>query len=142
MIRNSTPALTGIRFALVSLLVFFVPISSSFAGDDAPFSTNVWLNKDYRDPDQGNSVVRFFILTNSSNQNCLVTLGESNYAGAGTVAFCGVRAPNISGGKPGIVVTVFFPWDVGSDLVLSVTVHQNGAKGYGPALLCHSADGC
>lgn len=133
-------ARSGLVFAFT--LILFAPIRSSLAGDDAPFSANVLLTNAQLSVDQGPSVVTAFILTNSADPNCLVTFGESNNAVAGTVAFCGVRTPSLYGGKPGVLVSVFFPAPVVGNLILTMTVHQNGAKKYGQPVACSAADGC
>lgn len=110
--------------------------------EDAPFSTNVVLTGAHISGDQGSSVVRAFILTDSADPNCLVTFGESNDAGAGETVFCGARAPSLYRGRPGVMITVFFPGPVPNDLYLTVNVHQNNAKSYGQAVACSPADGC
>jgi hypothetical protein len=140
-VRTLRP-LARIGLALVFSLILCLPMSTSQADDDVPFSINVLLTNAHVLPNSGNSVVRAFILTDSANPNCLVSLGESNNAVAGTVAFCGARQPSLYGGRPGAMITVFFPGPVVVNLVLTVTVHQNGARGYGQPVACLPADGC
>ena len=85
-------------------------------------------------------LVRAFIPTGSSSTLCLVTLSESNFAVRGTVVFC---APRVQDEVDGVLVTILlgegFPpewWDWDQDpnpeLILSLTVHQQGARRYGP----------
>jgi hypothetical protein len=127
---------------LAFALIVLTSIHPTLADDGVAFSKNVLLTSDQLSVDQGPSVVRAFILTDSADPNCLVTFGESNNAVAGTVAFCGVRRPSVSGGRPGVMISVFFPAPVVGDLILTVTVHQNGAKKYGQPVACSAADGC
>jgi hypothetical protein len=134
--------LARIGLALVFSLILCLPMGTSQANDDVPFSINVLLTNAQVLPDSGASVVRAFILTDSANPNCLVSLGESNNAVAGTVAFCGARQPSLYGGRPGVMITVFFPGPVVGNLILTVTVHQNGARRYSQPVACLPADGC
>jgi hypothetical protein len=94
------------------------------------------------DPDTNNQNIRAFVPTGSKSVNCLVTFNESNNAVPGMVAFCGEREPAAFGGVPGMLVSVFFPQPVPPDLVLSVTLYQQGARRYGAPVLCTAADGC
>src|SRR5271165_758108 len=103
---NQTARL-GVAFAF--MLIVLVPIRPARADDGIPFSKNVLLTNAQLSVDQGPSVVTAFILTDSADPNCLVTFGESNNAVAGTVAFCGVRTPSLYSGKPGVLISVFFP---------------------------------
>jgi len=131
-----------IGVALAFMLIVLAPLRPALAGDDVAFSRNVSITNEELSSDFGPSVVRAFILTSSADPNCLVTLGESNNAVAGTVAFCGVRTPSLYGGKPGVLVTVFFPAPVVGNLILTLTVHQNGAQRYAQPVACSTADGC
>jgi hypothetical protein len=131
-----------VGIALAFLLIVFAPLRSVLADEGVPFSKNLSLTNAQLSVDQGPSVVTAFILTNSADPNCLVTLGESNNAGAGVVAFCGVRTPSLYGGKPGVLVTVFFPAPVVGNLILTLTIHQNGAHRYAQPVACSTADGC
>jgi hypothetical protein len=131
-----------IGVALVFMLIVLVPIRPALADDGVPFSKNVLLTNAQLSVGQGPSVVTAFIWTDSADPNCLVTFGESNNAVAGTVAFCGVRTPSLYGGKPGVLVTVFFPTPVVGNLILTLTVHQNGARRYAQPVACSAADGC
>ena len=130
----------GVAFAF--MLIVLVPVRPAHADDGVPFSKNVLLTNAQLSVDQGPSVVTAFILTESADPNCLVTFGESNNAVAGTVAFCGVRMPSLYGGKPGVLISVFFPAPVVGNLFLTVTVHQNGARRYTQPVACSTADGC
>jgi hypothetical protein len=110
--------------------------------DGAPKSANVLLTSAHISGDQGSSVLRAFILTDSADSACFVTFNESNSAGAGESVFCGVRSPSLYGGRPGVMVTVFFPGPVASNVALSLNIHQNGAKQYGSPIACTPTDGC
>jgi hypothetical protein len=94
------------------------------------------------DPFQNNQVIRAFVPTGSRSVNCLATLNESNNAVPGIVLFCGEREPAAFGEVPGMLVSVFFPTPVPPDLVLSVTLYQQGARKYGTPVLCTANDGC
>jgi hypothetical protein len=140
-----------VRIGLALIAILIAPAGTSLAqtspsstlqGDDPPFSTYVTLTNANVEPNTGDSVLDAFVVTGSVSHNCLVSPGESNNAVAGTVVFCGVRAPSISGGVPGILIHVFFPGPVVNNLIFTATVHQNGAKQYGPAVPCFPADGC
>ena len=87
-------------------------------------------------------MLRAFILTDSADPICFVTFNESNSAGAGESVFCGARAPSLYSGRPGVMITVFFPGPVASNVLLSLNVQQNGAKAYGQPVACTPADGC
>ena len=140
--------MTALRFtahigpAFISSIQLISPLNAALAGEDVPFTKTVALRDEHVSPDSGNSVVRAFILTRSWKQGCLVTLSESNNAVAGLTIFCGVRAPSLFGGQPGIMLTAFFPGPVTGPLALDVTVHQDGAKTYGAPVACLPADGC
>lgn len=140
------------RIGIAIAAIFLSAAGPSFAqtsqqnaqthGEDPPFSTNVTLSNIHVQPGTGNSVLSAFVLTGSANPNCLVSPGESNNAVAGIVVFCGSRSPTIYGGVPGVFIHVFFPGPVVDNLIFTATVHQNGAKRYGPAVPCFPSDGC
>ncbi|TMQ03122.1 MAG: right-handed parallel beta-helix repeat-containing protein [Deltaproteobacteria bacterium] len=115
---------------------------STNCADGAPSSANVVLTSAHISGDQGSSVLRAFILTDSADPICFVTFNESNSAGAGESVFCGARAPSLYSGRPGVMITVFFPGPVASNVLLSLNVQQNGAKAYGQPVACTPADGC
>ena len=89
-----------------------------------------------------NQTVRAFVPTGSKSVNCLATFNETNNVQAGTSLFCGEREPVAFGGTPGMLVSVFFSQPVTPDFVMSVTLYQQGAKNYGPPVLCTGSDGC
>ena len=111
------------------------------SGDDVPFTKVIHLDGTFVFPDTGGTVVRAFVLTRSVG-NCLASMNESNNATAGTTMYCGVRAPSLFGGQPGIMLTIFFPSPVPDPLVLNIVVHQDGAKQYGAPVVCLPVDGC
>lgn len=94
------------------------------------------------DPGEGNQVIRAFVPTGSNSVNCLTTLNETNVFPVPNAVFCGERQPGAFGGTPGMLVSVFLPQPVSPDFVLSVTLWQQGAKSYGPPVLCTGAEGC
>ncbi len=136
------PLKTSARVGLALLVILFGPVSICLADDDVPFSANVALSNVHLDPNSGGTVLAAFVLTDSANPNCLVTPGESNNVAIGTVIFCGIRAPSLFAGAPGVWIHVFFPYPVVNNLIFTVTVHQNGAKRYGQPVLCVTANGC
>jgi hypothetical protein len=89
-------------------------------------------------PDEG-TVVRAFVATGSLNNKCLATLAESNFASTGITMFCAPRNPS---GHKGILVSVFFPNPPPDDLILDVTVYQEGARFYAKPVLCGNEQGC
>lgn len=78
--------------------------------------------------------VQAFMETGSTSPLCLVTFNESNFAGNETPIFCNARDFQ---GKHGIRITFGFPFGnpIPPDFVLSVTVYQPGAHGYGQPIL-------
>lgn len=83
------------------------------------------VTDDFRD-------VRAFIPTGSLSEHCLVTLSESNFAIPGITVFCGAREFQ---GQKGILVSAFFPEPIPAGLILSATVYQEHAHGYGEPVL-------
>jgi hypothetical protein len=72
--------------------------------------------------------VRAFVPTGSLSTNCLATLSESNDAIPGITVFC---APREFEGKKGVLFSAFFPQPIQSGLILTATIHQDHALGYG-----------
>jgi hypothetical protein len=84
--------------------------------------------------------VRAFIPTGSLSQHCLATLSESNFAIPGISVFC---APREFQGQQGILFGAFFPQPVPPGLILSATIYQEHAHGYGaPAFYCTTDPNC
>ena len=75
--------------------------------------------------------MRVFIDTGSSS-NCLVTLREANNPFNVRPVFCG---PRTFQGKRGILLGVYFFDPAGSDVVIGLTVYQQGAISYGSPVL-------
>jgi hypothetical protein len=102
------------------------------------------LNSTMLNPDEGNQVIRAFVPTGSKSVNCLTTMNEilTEIPLTGIAIFCGERQPAAFGNVPGMLVSVFFPQQPSSDLTLSVTLYQQGAKKYGAPVLCTAEDGC
>lgn len=80
----------------------------------------------------GGLTVRAFVPTDSLSPNCLTTFSESNFAIPGLTLFCGSRVFN---GQKGLLISVFPPQAIPTGLVLSLTVYQQGARGYGTPVL-------
>lgn len=80
----------------------------------------------------GGLEVRAFVPTDSLSPNCLATFSESNFAIPGLTLFCGARVFN---GQKGLLISVFPPQVIPTGLVLSVTVYQQSARGYGTPVL-------
>jgi hypothetical protein len=80
----------------------------------------------------------------SKSVNCLASMNEIGANGplTGIALLCGEREPAAFGGVPGMLVSVFLPQPPPADFVMSVTLYQQGAKSYGPPVLCTGADGC
>ena len=72
--------------------------------------------------------VRAFVPTGSLSRHCLATLSESNFAIPGISVFC---SPREFQGQQGILVGAFFPQPVPIGLILSATIYQEHAHGYG-----------
>ena len=124
-----------------SLLLLF-PRQQLTAQEDGVFSTQIFLTDSHLDPNENNQVIRAFVPTRSSSQNCLATLNDTNNVAVGTVTFCALRVDQSLGGVSGVLVSVFFPQPPSPGLTLSVTVHQDGARRYGLPVLCTEANGC
>ena len=110
--------------------------------DDSPFSKQTLLSNQHLDPNENLQVIRAFFPTGSQSQNCLVSLNDTNAESLGMVTFCAQRNDQSLGGVSGVLVSVFFPQPPAPGLVLTVTVHQDGARRYGTPVLCTVADGC
>jgi len=126
------------------LLLAQFPGSTAGTGNDEYLSgiAYVSLTNAQVNPDENNQVIRAFIPTGSQSPKCLVTMNDTNNFAYGTVLFCGERAPSGFGGIPGIWISIFFPEPVVPNLVMEVTVKQEGARYYGSPVLCTGANGC
>lgn len=102
-------------------------------------ATQVDLTNAQLDPNENYQVIRAYVRTGSASPNCLATLGETTYVADGTLMFCAPRQP-VGLGR-GVLVSVFYPQPPPSGLFLSVTLFQEGAKGYAPPVLC-DVSGC
>lgn len=76
--------------------------------------------------------MRVFIATDAQSPNCLVTLREANDPFNVRPVFCAPRAVD---GQDGVLVSVFFFQDAGPDVVIGLTLYQEGARFYGPLVL-------
>jgi hypothetical protein len=84
--------------------------------------------------------VRAFVPTGSLSQHCLATLSESNFAVPGISLLC---APREFGGQQGILFSAFFPQPIPTGLILSATIYQEYAHGYGvPVFFCAPNPNC
>lgn len=130
MTRSSVFAATLLATALLLSLV--IPSTSRVAAsasprDDNPILAGNVLFGDAQVTPNG-FAVRAFVPTGSVSPNCLVTLSESNNATPGISVFCGAREFE---GQKGILFSAFFPQPIPSGLVLSATIYQERARGYG-----------
>ena len=91
-----------------------------------PYAVNIGFGDEQVTPDAMH--VRAFVPTGSMSTNCLATLSESNEAAPGITVFC---APREDQGQKGILFSAFFPQPITSGLILSATIHQDYASGYG-----------
>jgi hypothetical protein len=106
-----------------SLTVFVSPAK----GVSTPIGAgHVELNENFAFA--GGFEVGAFVPTGSNSDKCLVTLSESNFATSGQTVYCGVRQV---GGQFGIFVHVFLPVPAPEHFVMSLTVYQEFATGYG-----------
>jgi hypothetical protein len=143
--RNRTIAVSGVLLCLGALLFGFRPTGVAQTELEGSLNT-VSLNFDasYLDPLEGNNVIRAFVPTHSKSVNCLTSLNEigTNIPLPGIVVFCGEREPSGFGNVPGVLVSIFFPQTPAPDLVMSVTLYQQGARRYGTPVLCNGNSGC
>jgi hypothetical protein len=77
--------------------------------------------------------VKAFVATGSSSPNCLATLSESTFATDGTTLYCGARVHN---GANGVWVHILLPDVAPTDLLMWVTVYQQGAQQYAAPVFC------
>ncbi len=85
------------------------------------------------------AAMRAFVRTDSTSDNCLVTLAETNDVQRGITVFCGPREPEGLG--RGILISVFYPTPFAADIFVGLTVYHEDAHGYGAPVLCDRA-GC
>lgn len=126
--------LYAIGMAALALLAFTAstrqPSSATSAGTVLIGAGNVLLGDE--EVTAGGLTVRAFVPTDSLSPNCLTTFSESNFAVPGLTLFCGSRVFN---GQKGLLISVFPPQVIPTGLVLSLTVYQQGARGYGSPVL-------
>ena len=110
-------------------LVFLV--GETARADDGILAAQVSLNFSHVN---GGGNVSAFIPTGSTSGTCLATPNDSNAYGVGpSPAIC---IPRVYEGQKGVVIIMipyFAPFP--TNLVLSVTVYQHGAKLYGTPVL-------
>jgi hypothetical protein len=119
----------------LALLTFTASsVQSSSAASPAAFpigAGNVQLGDE--EVTSGGLTVRAFVPTGSLSRNCLATFSESpNFAVPGLTLFCGSRVFN---GKKGLLIGIFPSQVIPTGLSLSLTVYQEGARGYGTPVL-------
>jgi len=72
--------------------------------------------------------LKAFVRTDSTSVNCLVTLAETNFLPiGGTTVYCGQRTYKDT---QGIFIHLFLPSPVPTDVLISLTVYQDGAQQY------------
>jgi hypothetical protein len=124
--------LTVLATMLVVVLLTLLAARTRSADDDDQFTARpigaqvIDLSDSQVTPDR--FTVRAFVPTGSLSNHCLATLSESNSATAGITVFCG---PRVFQGQQGILFSAFFPQPIPTGLILSATVYQEGAHGYG-----------
>jgi hypothetical protein len=111
---------------VLSLLLIGTSRVKASEGANVPYAVNVLFGDEQVIP--GGFNVRAFVPTGSLSTNCLATLSESNQAVPGITVFC---APRVFQGQKGILFSAFFPQPISSGLILSATIHQDYARGYG-----------
>jgi hypothetical protein len=82
----------------------------------------------------GTSEIRAFVPTGSLNTKCLATLAETNFVQTSMSMFCAPRV--LPDQRQGVMVSVFYEFPPPDDLILLVTLFQQGAKRYGTPVLC------
>jgi hypothetical protein len=135
--------MTSILLAITTAAVIFVqpPILAQAGAPPTPPShaTQIFVTNAQLDPNEGFQVIRAFVRTGTLNQNCQVTMGDTNFVANGTIVFCAPRQP-VGLGK-GVLVSVFYPLPPSAGLTLSMTLLQDGARTYDAPVLCN-VDGC
>jgi len=143
--KNRTITVCGVFLCFGALLFGFRRTGAAQAEPEGTLNT-VSLNFDasFLNPLEGNNVIRAFVPTHSKSVNCLTSLNEigTNIPLPGIVMFCGEREPSGFGNVPGVLVSIFFPQTPAPDLVMSVTLYQQGARRYGTPVLCNGNSGC
>jgi hypothetical protein len=126
-------------FAAVALFSTWPAISAQSATSATPsHPAQVFLTNAQIDPNFPSSI-RAFVRTGSLSANCLTTMGDTSFVATGTIVFCAPREP--AGLGKGVLVSVFYPQPPSEGLTLTMTLWQQGAKGYGAPVLC-TVDGC
>jgi hypothetical protein len=137
MTRSSRFTVTVLASALL-LLLTITGLSKSTASvnerEDEEAGTIIFGDSQVT---QNRFAVRTFVPTGSLSNKCLATLAESNFAVPGISVFCGPREFQ---GQKGILFSAFFPQPIPAGLILSATVHQEDAHGYGPAVFFCTTD--
>jgi hypothetical protein len=140
---KKTWIVVGLVTACFALLVLSYPKLSAQAPPTHPGvpigATLIKLRNSELDPDLGNTAIRAFVATGSLEPECLATYSETNFAAVPRFLFC---APRFAFGQQGVLVSVFLTSPPNGDLILDVTVYQQGATQYAPPVLCRSSDGC
>jgi hypothetical protein len=117
--------------ALVLFTASFSQSNSTPSGGSTPIgAANIAVGD--AEVTDGGLDVRAFVPTGSLSTNCLATLAESNFAIPGLSVFC---APRQFHGQEGLLFSVFSPQPIPTGLILSATVYQEHAHGYGPPVL-------
>lgn len=127
--KNALGAMLVTTVVVLSLvLITTARVDASASSDDqkAPYAVNMLFGDGQVTPDGMH--VRAFVPTGSMSTNCLATLSESNEAAPGITVFC---APREYQGQKGILFSAFFPQPITSGLILTATIHQDYAEGYG-----------
>ena len=124
MTLSSRQALTF----LASTLFLLIPATSFSQSVEAPRIGSVRILFGDDEVTKNRFAVRAFVPTGSSSDRCLATLSDTNFAIPGMSVFC---APREFKGQKGLLFSVFFPEPIPDGLILSATIYQEGAVGYG-----------
>ena len=124
MMRSGPKALTVLAFAFF-LLIAVTSLSQSV---EAPFIGTTRVLFGDSQVTKNRYAVRAFVPTGSSSTHCLATLSDSNFAIPGISVFC---APREFQGQNGVLFSAFYPEPIPDGLILSATIYQEGARGYG-----------
>lgn len=127
---------------LCAVLAFTLQVAAPGQCQMPIHATQLSLSNQQLDPDENYQVIRAFVATGTTDANCLVSLGDTNFVQLGTLIFCAPRAPLFGSEIKGVLVSVFYPYAPPPGLVLTVTLYQEDAVQYGMPILCTKEDGC
>jgi|SRR5215471_17491551 len=130
--------LTAVVIVTLFACAMAVEFPHQLAAAQTLFQPSTNLNLDASFIINGSGTVRAFVPTGSNTPNCLSTLNETTFVLSGTQLFCGQRlSPTL--GISGVLITIDYSETPPSDYSTSLTLWQQGATRYGPAMTCAKA---